>query len=212
MPFDFVISALVTLLVVVDPVGLVPAFVAMTEGLPASARRQVAIRACAIAFCILVGSALAGDWLLKHLGIGLPAFRIAGGLMLFFIAFDMVFEKRTQRREERAEKIAATPEIEDVSFFPMAMPMLAGPGAISTVVLQSSQVKGLVQNCLFLAAIVSVFIVSYFLLKSAPHLYRFLGRTGINLVTRIMGIILTAIAIQFIIDGIVGVAQQLKSL
>ena len=119
MPLEFAVSALVTLLVVVDPVGLVPAFISMTEGLPTAARRQVAIRACLIALCILLGSALIGDWLLKHLGIGLPAFRIAGGLLLFWIASDMVFGWRVEREARTAEQ-AVHEHVRNIAAFPLA--------------------------------------------------------------------------------------------
>src|ERR1700685_820863 len=129
MQRDFAISALVTLLVVVDPVGLAPTFLAVTEGLPDHARKSVALRAAAIAGAILIGSALIGDWLLRALGISLPAFRIAGGLLLFAISFEMVFGARMRREGEVAEQ-AVEEHVRNIAAFPLAIPLLAGPGAI----------------------------------------------------------------------------------
>src|SRR5436190_236342 len=134
MPTEFFISALVTLLVVVDPAGLVPIFVSMTAELPAAARRRVALRASLIAFAILCGAALIGDWLLKSLGIGLPAFRIAGGLLLFSIASEMVFGVRIERQSRQAEE-AIEEHVRNVAAFPLAIPLMAGPGAITATIL-----------------------------------------------------------------------------
>src|SRR5665647_3281624 len=129
MPFEFLISALVTLVVVVDPIGLVPSFVAITHDLPAPARRNVALRACLIAAAILAGSALAGDWLLRTLAIGLPAFRIAGGLLLFSIASEMVFGVRIERQSRQAEE-AIEEHVRNIAAFPLAIPLMAGPVAV----------------------------------------------------------------------------------
>ncbi len=139
---ELFISAFITLFVVIDPPGCAPIYAGLTKGATRQQARSMALRATFIAAIILLIFALFGQELLGALHIELNSFRIAGGLMLFFIAFDMVFEKRTQRREERAEKVAATPEIEDVSVFPMAMPMLAGPGAIAAVMLLMNEADG----------------------------------------------------------------------
>jgi multiple antibiotic resistance protein len=202
MPFDFVISALVTLLVVVDPVGLVPAFIAMTERLPGTARRQVAMRACFIAFCILVGSALVGDWLLKSLGIGLPAFRIAGGLLLFWIASDMVFGWRVRREAETAEQ-AVHEHVRNIAAFPLAIPLLAGPGAITAVILLAGRARGdvFMLGCL-LGVIVIVMLASLIVFLFAGRIGKLLGVTGNIVMSRLLGVILAALAVQFVIDGI----------
>src|SRR5450756_1942455 len=134
MPLEFLIPALVTLVVVVDPIDLVPSFVAITQDLPARARRSVALRACLIAAAILAGSALAGDWLLRTLSIGLPAFRIAGGLLLFSIASEMVFGLRIERQSKQAEE-AIEEHVRNIAAFPLAIPLMAGPGAITASVL-----------------------------------------------------------------------------
>src|SRR5438552_1636864 len=141
VPLDYVVAALVTLLVVVDPIGLTPAFLGITAGLARPARRQVAIRACLIAFAILNGPALAGDWLLRTLSISLPAFRIAGGLLLFSIASEMVSGVRIARQSETAEH-AIEEHVRNVAAFPLAIPLMAGPGAITATVLLAGRAGG----------------------------------------------------------------------
>jgi MarC family membrane protein len=138
MPLEVLISALITLLVVVDPIGLVPSYLAITHGLPQRARRSVALHATLIAAAILVGSALVGDWLLRTLSIGLPAFRIAGGLMLFSIASEMVFGVRTGRQSQQAEQ-AVEEHVRNIAAFPLALPLMAGPGAITATILLASR-------------------------------------------------------------------------
>ena len=162
MPLEFLISALVTLAVVVDPLGLVPSFVAITHGLPDRSRRAVALRACILAAAILAGSALIGDWLLRTLSIGLPAFRIAGGLLLFSIASEMVFGLRIVRQSKQTEE-ALEEHVRNIAAFPLAIPLMAGPGAITATVLLA-------------------------------------GRAGGDL-TR-LGVLLAALAVQFVIDGV----------
>lgn len=203
---DLFLSAFVTLFVVIDPPGCAPIY----AGLSADASRRQAIamagRACVIAALILVVFALFGKQLLGALHVELDAFRIAGGIMLFMIAVDMVFEKRTQRREERAEKIRAhhaeTPEIEDVSIFPMAMPMLAGPGSIATIMLLMSRVHGFDQTVVVLAAMGTVMILSFAALASAGPLMRVLGDKVEAVITRLLGVLLAALAAQYVIDGV----------
>jgi multiple antibiotic resistance protein len=202
MPLDFVISALVTLLLVVDPVGLVPAFLAMTESLPRAARKQVAMRACLIAFGILVGSALIGDWLLYHLGIGLPAFRIAGGLLLFSIASEMVFGVRVERETRTAEQ-AVHERVHNIAAFPLAIPLLAGPGAITAVILLAGRARGdlLALGGLF-CVIVAVMAASLAVFLLAGRIGRLLGVTGNIVMSRLLGVVLAALAVQFVLDGV----------
>src|SRR6202140_84515 len=141
MPLDYAISALLTLFVVVDPVGLVPTFLAVTEDLPRPARRSVAVRASIIAGAILIGTALIGDWLLRTLSISLPAFRIAGGLLLFSIASEMVFGVRIGRQSRQAEE-AVEEKVRNIAAFPLAMPLMGGPGAITAPVLLAGRATG----------------------------------------------------------------------
>ncbi len=198
------ISAFITLFVVIDPPGCAPIYAGLTKGATAAQARSMALRATMIAGVILLIFALFGQQLLGALHIELNSFRIAGGLMLFFIAFDMVFEKRTERREQRAEKIAATPEIEDVSVFPMAMPMLAGPGAIAAVMLLMNEAEGWAEMSQVLAALVAVLAITAASLVAAGPLIRLLGDKVEAVITRLLGVLLAALAAQYVIDGLKG--------
>jgi len=197
-------SAFVTFFVVIDPPGCAPIYAGLTKGASAQQARSMALRATFIATIILLIFALFGQQLLGALHIELNSFRIAGGLMLFFIAFDMVFEKRTQRREERAEKVAASPEIEDVSVFPMAMPMLAGPGAIAAVMLLMNEADGLAQSFEVLGALAAVLVITGAALVAAGPLIRLLGDKVEAVITRLLGVLLAALAAQYVIDGLKG--------
>jgi multiple antibiotic resistance protein len=201
---ELFLSAFVTFFVVIDPPGCAPIYAGLTKGAPPAQARNMALRATMIASIILLIFALFGQELLGALHIELNSFRIAGGLMLFFIAFDMVFEKRTQRREERAEKIAQTPEIEDVSVFPMAMPMLAGPGAIAAVMLLMNEADGLSESLEVLAALAAVLVITAASLVAAGPLIRLLGDKVEAVITRLLGVLLAALAAQYVIDGLKG--------
>jgi multiple antibiotic resistance protein len=180
MPLDFAISALLTLFVVVDPVGLVPTFLAVTEDLPRPARRSVAVRASIIAGAILIGTALIGDWLLHTLSISLPAFRIAGGLLLFSIASEMVF-----------------------AAFPLAIPLLAGPGAITATVLLAGRANGdLTLVAVLIGIVVLVAAACFLAFLFAERLVRFLGLTGNIVLSRLLGVLLAALAVQYVVDGV----------
>ncbi len=205
---ELFLSAFVTLFVVIDPPGCAPIYAGLTKGANAAQRRNMALRACAIAAAILLVFALFGVDLLAALHIELDSFRIAGGLMLFWIAWEMVFEKRTQRREERAEKIAAqhanTPEVEDVSVFPMAMPMLAGPGAIAAIMLLMQEAPGVEGSLVVLGALLSVLVLTALALVAAGPLMRLFGDRVEAVVTRLLGVLLAALAAQYVIDGLRG--------
>jgi multiple antibiotic resistance protein len=202
MPLDFAISALVTLFVVVDPVGLAPTFLAVTEGLPRRAKRNVALRASIIAGAILIGASLLGDWLFRALGISLPAFRIAGGLLLFAIAFEMVFGIR-MRREGQAAEQAVEEHVRNVAAFPLAIPLLAGPGAITAVVLLAGRAAGnLLLTGLVLAVVVVVALSCYVAFLLAGRISRLLGMTGNIVLSRLLGVLLAALAVQYVVDGI----------
>src|ERR1700727_3160166 len=162
MPLDYAISALLTLLVVVDPVGLVPTFLAVTEDLPRPSRRSVAVRASIIAGAILIGTALIGDWLLHTLSISLPAFRIAGGLLLFSIASEMVFGVRLRREGREAEQ-AVEEHLRNIAAFPLAIPLLAGTGEITATVLLAGRAgRDLLLIGLLLAVVAFVALASFF--------------------------------------------------
>jgi multiple antibiotic resistance protein len=201
---DLFFSAFITLFVVIDPPGCAPIYASLTHGASAAQRRNMAIRAVLVAGVILVIFALFGEQLLGALHIELDSFRIAGGIMLFVIAIDMVFEKRTQRREERAQKIIDTPETEDVSIFPMAMPMIAGPGSIASIMLLVSQNEGLDRALVVLGALGTVLAVTLAALVAAGPLMRVLGEKTEAVITRLLGVLLAALAAQFVIDGLRG--------
>ncbi|MGC1352745.1 MAG: MarC family protein [Xanthobacteraceae bacterium] len=201
-PLDFTISALVTLFVVVDPIGLAPTFLAVTEGLPRRAKRSVALRASIIAGAILIGATLLGDWLFRALGISLPAFRIAGGLLLFAIAFEMVFGIR-MRREGQAAEEAVEEHVRNVAAFPLAIPLLAGPGAITAVVLLAGRAAGnLLLTGLVLAVVVVVAASCFVAFILAGRISRLLGMTGNIVLSRLLGVLLAALAVQYVVDGI----------
>ncbi|MCU0728673.1 MAG: MarC family protein [Sphingopyxis sp.] len=199
---DLFISAFITLFVVIDPPGCAPIYASLSTGAEARQRRSMAIRAVIVAGLILLGFALFGEALLGFLHIDLNSFRIAGGIMLFIIAVDMVFEKRTERREQRAEKIRATPEVEDVSIFPMAMPMIAGPGSIASVMLLVSQNEGLNRALVIFAALGAVLLLTLAALLAAGPMMKVMGAKGEAVITRLLGVLLAALAAQFVIDGI----------
>ncbi|HEX6072615.1 MAG TPA: MarC family protein [Sphingomicrobium sp.] len=195
-------SAVVTFLVIIDPPGCAPIFASLTRGASPVQRRAMAIRSSLIAWAILMFFALLGKPMLHALGISLASFRIAGGIMLFFIAIDMVFERRTERREKRAEEIQRTPEVEDVSVFPMAIPMIAGPGSIASAMLWVSRADTPVQILVVLAAITVVMLLTVITLLAAGPLMRLIGEKLEAMITRILGVILAALATQFIVDGL----------
>jgi len=199
---ELFISAFVTLFVVIDPPGCAPIYASMTTGANSAQRRSMALRAVVIATFILLIFALWGKQVLGVLGIQLDSFRIAGGIMLFLIAMDMVFEKRTQRREDRAQKIAETPEVEDVSVFPMAMPMIAGPGSIATVMLLMARADGITERLAVIAALAAVLILMLGALLAAGPLMKLLGQRIEAVITRLLGVLLAALAAQFVIDGL----------
>ena len=201
---ELFLSAFITLFVVIDPPGCAPIYAGLTTGASAAQKRAMAIRACLIAGVILLVFALFGEQLLGALHIELDAFRAAGGIMLFLIALDMVFEKRTQRREARAEKMRETPETEDVSVFPMAMPMLAGPGAIASVMLLMGGADGVEGSLAVLAALLAVMVLTLLALLAASPLMKLVGARVEAVITRLLGVLLAALAAQYVIDGIRG--------
>ena len=195
-------TAFITLLVIIDPPGCAPIFASLTRGVSAAHRRAMAIRASFVAWAILVFFALLGEPLLRTLGISLSAFRLAGGIMLFMIALDMVFERRTERREERARELEGTPEAEDISVFPMAIPMIAGPGSIASIMLLSARADGTVEGLAVLAAMTAVILLTLVSLLMAGPLMKLIGARLEAMITRILGVILAALAVQFVLDGL----------
>ena len=192
------ITAFVALFVVIDPIGLTPVFIALTSGMPARTRRAIGLRACLVAFGLLTVFGLAGEAVLAFLGISLAAFRIAGGILLFLTALDMLFERRKQRRQGQAD----TPHSEDPSVFPLAMPLIAGPGAIATMILLTGTAGSGAEVAIIHGVMLAVLLVVFTLFLLAGVLERLLGPVGINVVTRLLGMLLAALSVQFVIDGI----------
>jgi len=199
---ELFVSTLITFFVIIDPLGCAPIYAGLSAGAPPAQRRAMAIRAVGVATIILLVFALAGEALLKGLGISLASFRIAGGIMLFLIALEMVFEKRTQRREDRAAKVAHDPEADDVSIFPMAMPMIAGPGSIASVMLLVARTNGIEATAVVLAAMGVILLLTLVALLAAGPLMRLLGARIEAVITRLLGVLLAALAVQFVMDGL----------
>ncbi|VVS98629.1 conserved membrane hypothetical protein [Sphingomonas sp. EC-HK361] len=204
---ELFISSFITFFVVIDPPGCAPIYAGLSAGAAPMQRRAMAVRAVAVASLILFVFALFGEKLLRGLGIELASFRIAGGVMLFLIALEMVFEKRTQRREDRAAKVSADPEADDVSIFPMAMPMIAGPGSIATVMLLMAKNDGIERSAVVLGAMGANLLLTLVALLAAGPIMRVLGTRIEAVITRLLGVLLAALAVQFVIDGIV---EQLR--
>ncbi|SNS60074.1 multiple antibiotic resistance protein [Sphingomonas laterariae] len=200
---ELFVSAFVTFFVVIDPPGCAPIFASLTSGAAPAHRRAMAIRAVGVAAIILLVFALFGEDFLRALGVSLDAFRIAGGIMLFLIALEMVFEKRTQRREDRAEKVKAE-HVEDVSIFPMAIPMIAGPGSIASVMLAVGKSDGWQEGLIVLAAMASILLLTLGALLASGSIMRFVSQNVETVITRLLGVILAALAAQFVINGIHG--------
>jgi multiple antibiotic resistance protein len=199
---DSLFNAFVTILVTIDPPGLAPLFLAVTRGMTRDQRTQVSIRASIIAFSIMTLFAVAGASILEMFGITLPAFRVAGGMLLFFIAFEMVFEKRQDRKEKISDVAITKDVIQNIAAFPLAIPLIAGPGAISATVLLSGSFHGLVAQAALVAIILACLLLTCFVLIIAERVDGILGQTGRSILTRLLGVILAALAVQFVADGI----------
>lgn len=195
------IAAFTTLFIIIDPPGLAPLFVALTQGMKPAQRRSIAMRACIIAGCLMLAFLFIGEALLGFVGISMPAFRIAGGILLFLTALEMLFQKRQARRQENADEGAAEHH-DDPSVFPLALPLIVGPGAITTIILFAGQAQSAIDFAAIagvMFAVLGCVLISFLI---ATPLDRILGKTGINILTRLLGMLLAALAIQFILDGI----------
>ena len=194
------VTAFFTLFVVIDPIGLAPLFVALTAGSGRAHRRAVALRAVAIGFGILLVFGLFGEAVLNFAGISMPAFRIAGGVLLFLTALDMLFERRTKRRGEQAHQ--AEESEDDPSVFPLATPLIAGPGAIASMILLVGQAGAPLEVAAVFGVLGAVLALVLLFFLAGGLLERALGEVGINVVTRLLGMLLAALSVQFVIDGV----------
>ncbi len=201
MELQFYLTSLVTLFVIIDPVALTPMFVALTRGMDDAHRRAIARRSCLIAIGLMTLFGLLGNKILTVIGISMPAFRISGGLLLFMTALDMLFERRTQRREGQHPE-----PNHDISVFPLATPLIAGPGAFTTMILlvNNTPATGLFHTIAIHLVMAAVVGITFLAFLSAPTIERLLGRTGIMVVTRLLGMLLAALSVQFVLDGIKG--------
>ncbi|EIE50646.1 MarC family transcriptional regulator [Salipiger aestuarii] len=199
MDAAFLVTAFATLFVVIDPIGLTPVFIALTQGATGAHRRVLALRACAIAAAILLLFTFFGEAVLGFIGISMSAFRIAGGILLFITALDMLFERRSKRREDKAGEDGALP---DPSVFPIAIPLIAGPGAIATMILLAGQTTDALGIAAVIGVMLSVVAMVLLLFLTAGLIERALGHTGIVVVTRLLGMLLAALSVQFVIDGV----------
>jgi len=200
--FDLLVNALTTILVTIDPPGLAPIFLSLTTGMNRKQRFQVALRGTLIAFGLLAAFAIFGSGILGLLGISIGAFRIAGGLLLFWIAFEMIFEKRQERKEKTGETAITKDHIHNIAVFPLALPLIAGPGAISAIILLSGSFPAPVERIQLLTVIAVCILILFAALVIAERLDRLLGATGRAILTRLLGVILAALAVQFVVDGI----------
>ena len=199
---DTVINAITTLLVTIDPPGLAPIFLGLTVGMTRAQRKQVALRGSLIAFCILAVFAVTGSSVLSLLGISIGAFRIAGGLLLFWISFEMIFEKRQERKEKTSEIAITKDHLHNLAVFPLALPLIAGPGAISATVLLAGSMKTTVEMVVLILILAFAMALVYAALIVSERMDRFLGNTGRAILTRLLGVLLAALSVQFVVDGI----------
>ncbi len=195
------ITVFTTLFILIDPPGLAPLFLALTQGMTSAQRRAIGLRACLIAGALMIVFLFLGEAVLGFVGISMPAFRIAGGVLLFLTALEMLFQKRQQRRENNAETGAAE-HTDDPSVFPLALPLIVGPGAITTIILYAGQAQGAADFAAIAAVLFVVLVMVFLSMLAASGIERLLGKTGINIVTRVLGMLLAALAIQFILDGL----------
>jgi multiple antibiotic resistance protein len=198
---ELVFNSFVTLVVVVDPLGLAPIFAALTRGYSEKRKREAAIRGTVLGGIILVIFALVGDALLGALGIGLAAFRTAGGILLFLLALDMIFARPTGLRSRSVREQEEESYENDISVFPLAIPLLAGPGAITTVLLYTGG-RDFAGTMVFMGVVLAVLLLSLGALLLAPRIMRLFGETGANVLSRVLGVLLAALAVQFVFDGL----------
>ncbi len=209
MNIELFMSAFTLLFVIIDPPGCAPIFATLTQGTSKHHQREMAIKSVAVATAILLVFAFFGESILNALHVDMNALRIAGGIMLFIIALQMVFEKRTENREHRAEEaLDAIGNPEDISVFPMGIPMIAGPGTIATLLLLMSDANGFPDQLAVLVALLCVLGITLLSFLMAGLFIRLIGKTAANVITRVLGFLLAALAAQYVIDGVTGAIQS----
>ncbi len=202
---ELFLSAFAVMFVIIDPPGCAPIFATLTQGTSKRHQNVMAVKSVLVATIILLLFAYGGEWVFAKLGISLDALRIAGGIMLFIIGLNMVFEKRTEKREDRAEDLLeAIDDPEDISVFPMGIPMIAGPGTMASLLLLMSKANSWQEEAAILTALCAVLLICLIAFLIAGPLIKVLGKTFTNVLTRVLGILLATLAIQFILDGLKG--------
>jgi multiple antibiotic resistance protein len=198
MEFEFLLTSFVALFIIIDPIGLTPVFIAITQGMDDTLRRKVALRSVLVSAFVISLFIVGGETVLGFIGISMPAFRIAGGILLFLTALDMLFQRRSKRRENQTEQEL----VDDPSVFPLAIPLIIGPGAIATVILIAGAKPGLVgiASTGFITALVLLTVFVFF--SAASRIEKLLGKTGIDVLTRLLGMLLAALSVQFVIEGL----------
>ena len=198
MEFEFFITSFVALFIIIDPIGITPVFIALTQGMGKKVRRRIALRSIAVSAFVISLFIIFGETVLGFIGISMPAFRIAGGILLFLTALDMLFQRRSKRRENQTEQEL----VDDPSVFPLAIPLIIGPGAIATVILIAGAKPGLVgiASTGFITALVLLTVFVFF--SAASRIEKLLGKTGIDVLTRLLGMLLAALSVQFVIEGL----------
>lgn len=208
MELEPLLNSFATLFVTIDPIGVLPMFIALTAGMNPGQRRATALRASVLALIILCLFALAGGVILRTLGITIHAFRIAGGLLLFYIAFEMIFERRQERHEKTSKKIISSEEIANIATFPLAIPLIAGPGSISAVILIAGEHHGDIADTAFVFVVIAAVLLSLFLtFIAADFIEKMLGNTGRMILTRLMGVLLAALSVQYVVDGMLALVR-----
>lgn len=197
------IAAFTTMFIIMDPPGLVPVFIALTQGMSAEQRRTIAVRACIVAGVLMILFLFVGEAVLGFIGISMDAFRIAGGILLFLTALDMLFQRRQARRADNAAEGQAEHQ-DDPSVFPLALPLIVGPGAITTIILLAGNATSAADFGAIAGVLMAVLLITFLAFLVAPSIERALGKTGLNIVTRVLGMLLAALAVQFVLDGLRG--------
>lgn len=197
------IAAFTTMFIIMDPPGLVPVFIALTQGMSAEQRRTIAVRACIVAGALMILFLFVGEAVLGFIGISMDAFRIAGGILLFLTALDMLFQRRQARRADNAAEGQAEHQ-DDPSVFPLALPLIVGPGAITTIILLAGNATSAADFGAIAGVLMAVLLITFLAFLVAPTIERALGKTGLNIVTRVLGMLLAALAVQFVLDGLRG--------
>ena len=199
MEFEFLLTSFVALFIIIDPIDLTPVFIAITQGMDDTLRRKVALRSVLVSAFFISLFIAGGETVLGFIGISMPAFRIAGGILLFLTALDMLFQRRSKRRENQTEQEL----IDDPSVFPLAIPLIIGPGAIATVILIAGAKPGLVGVASTVLVTASVLLTVFVFFSAASSVEKLLGKTGIDVLTRLLGMLLAALSVQFVIEGLV---------